>query len=246
MSAEFSPSLVQLAGSPMASAFQNVGSSLVTLGQQKVDEAKEKAAKQEATEKERALQQAQATKNLVQNPSAARAVHKRYGTDPDGPLALAGVPSRANADLGMIDFGVEKEAKVPTAVHSFKGKDGHYYSEMSDGSTRKSSVPYKPDADTQTRPFVEFYTAADGTRVGIKPDGTQQRFGQVKDYGASQGDKNTPAGYTRAAGLGSKALSYLFDNGLATNVGGNVYARPEDLEKAKQLESFGNQTIEVR
>lgn len=240
-----SPSLVAFAGNPWGRAFQGIGNSLVTLGQEKVHEAKEKAAKQEAAEKERALQQAQATKNMVQNPSAARAVHKRYGIDPDGPLAKPGVPSRANADLGMIDLGVESKPKTPTVVHSYKGGDGHYYSEMSDGSTRKSSVPYKQD-ETTSRPFVEFYTNADGIRIGIKPDGTEQAFGKVKDYNAPRADKNIPEGYTRAVGLGSKALSYLFDNGLAANTGENVYARPEDIEKARQLEAFGNQTIKVR
>lgn len=234
---DISPSLVQFL-SPVGNGFQTAGKTLVDLGTQKVQDAKDEAAKNELLAKQQAQMNATASKNRALNPGAVNAINASYGITPDSPLANPNAPTQANKDIGLVDLGLPQKP-MKANYDNFKTVDGNIV------DVTNGKVVYKGDGAKTPNyrdKFVEFYTDAENNRVGLKGDGSKVVIGKAKDYNAKT--SQIPENMTATTGLSPEALRWAYDNGLVSRFDKQTYISKDDYAKARNKALFGNEEVE--
>ncbi len=147
-------SLVKLVGG-VGSGIQNAGNALVNLGDKKVAAAKADALKKEKDAKTIALGQATASKNRALNPDAVKKINAAYGIDENSPLAQAGAPTKANADLRLVDLGKadkEPERSLKFVKEDLKGNLVQYFGngDIEDSGKKAPKREFKPTVEQTT------------------------------------------------------------------------------------------------
>lgn len=234
---DISPSLIQFL-SPTGNAFRTAGSALVDLGTQKVQDAKDEAAKNELLAKQQALMNATASKNRALNPEAVNRINTSYGITPDSPLANPNAPTQANKDIGLVDLGLPQKPEKHT-YDNFKTVDGN----IVDVTTGK--VVYKgdnPKTPSYGEKYVEFFTDTENNRVGVRGDGSKVVLGKAKDYNSKT--SQIPENMTATTGLSPEALRWAYDNGLVSRYDKQTYISKDDYTRARSKALFGNEEVQ--
>ena len=241
---DISPSLIQFL-SPTGNAFRTAGSALVDLGTQKVQDAKDEAAKNELLAKQQALMNATASKNRALNPEAVNRINTSYGITPDSPLANPNAPTQANKDIGLVDLGLPQKPETPVFkdvsingknfIHKYNSKTGLFENTNLESENKKSS----DTMDQYKQKYVGGFTNENNERVGIRGDGSTFIIGKVKDYNAKA--SQIPENMTATTGLSPEALRWASENGLVSRFGEQMYISKDDYAKARNRALFGNE-----
>jgi len=234
---DISPSLINFL-SPTGNAFRVAGNTLIDLGTQKVQDAKDQAAKNELLAKQQAQMTATASKNRALNPSAVSAINASYGISPDSPLLNPNAPTQANKDIGLVDLGVPQRPQKQT-YDNYKTVDGNIVDVTTGKVVYQGNSPKTPSYGEK---FVDFYTDAENNRIGLRGDGSKVNLGKAKDYNTKT--SQIPENMTPTTGLSPEALRWAFDNGLVSRFDKQTYVSKDDYAKARNKAVFGNEEVQ--